>query len=80
MTTEPRTSILQHNSKRKSASKYYITVFSDKGDVKMFQSIQDTDALIEILINIVKEQFNYNEIEYCIKFLSCSSNLSNDKK
>ena len=69
--------ILQHNSKRKSASKYYITVFSDKGDVKMFQSIQDTDSLIEIFFNIVKEQFNYNEIEYCIKFLSCSSNLSN---
>ena len=27
---------------------------------------------------MVNKQFNYNEIEYCIKFLSCSSNLSNN--
>ena len=67
----------EQHQKRKSASKYCITVFSDSGDVKKFQIIQNTDSLIEIFFNIVKEQFNYNEIEYCIKFLSCSSSLSN---
>ena len=70
--------IFCNNSKSKRCGKYYLTVFTDIGNVKMFQSIHDTDYLIETFFNTVKEQYHSSELEYYIRFLSCSSTLSND--
>ena len=36
-----------------------------------------TDFLIQSLVDIVKEQFHSKDVEYCIKFICCSTNLSN---
>ena len=36
-----------------------------------------TDFLIQSLVDIVKEQFHSKDVEYCIKFICCSTNMSN---
>ena len=66
-----------NNSNQKSCMKYYLTVFKTNTELEKFQTFQDVDSLIQNLFNTLKKQFCCNEIEYCIKFLSCLSNLSN---
>ena len=39
--------------------------------------MNDTDFLIQSLGDIVKKQFQSKDVEYCIKFISCSTNLLN---
>ena len=39
--------------------------------------MNDIDFLIQSLVDIVKKQFQSKDVEYCIKFICCSSNLSN---
>ena len=36
-----------------------------------------TDFLIQSIVDIVKKQFQSKDVEYCIKFICCSTNLSN---
>ena len=36
-----------------------------------------TDFLIQSIVDIVKKQFQSKDVEYCIKFIRCSTNLSN---
>ena len=35
-----------------------------------------TDFLIQSLVDIVKKQFQSKDVEYCIKFICCSTNVS----
>merc|ERR1711973_99846 len=69
--------IFQNNLRNKTNTKYYLTVFSENGKCDVFQSINDINSLINAFANIVKDHFQSNEISYYIKFLSCSSQLSN---
>ena len=69
--------IFQHS---KRGCKYHLIVFGANGDTKILKNIHDIDSLIETFFYTVKEQFCSKEIEHCIKFLSCSSNLSNDMR
>ena len=39
--------------------------------------MNDIDFLIQSLVDIVKKQFQSKDVEYCIKFMCCSTNLSN---
>ena len=39
--------------------------------------MNDIDFLIQSLVDIVKKQFQSKDVEYCIKFISCSTNLLN---
>ena len=39
--------------------------------------MNDIDFLIQSLVDIVKKQFQSKDVEYCIKFICCSTNLSN---
>ena len=39
--------------------------------------MNDEDFLIQSLVDIVKKQFQSKDVEYCIKFISCSTNLLN---
>ena len=36
-----------------------------------------TDFLIQSIVGIVKKQFQSKDVEYCIKFICCSTNFSN---
>ena len=71
--------IFQHNNVKTKAKsvKYYIIRFSPKGTLDIFEKINDIDFLIQSLVDIVKKQFQSKDVEYCIKFICCSSNLSN---
>ena len=63
-------------TKAKSA-KYYIIRFSPNGTLDIFEKINDIDFLIQSLGDIVKNHFQSKYVEYCIKFICCSTNLSN---
>ena len=39
--------------------------------------MNDIDFLIQSWVDIVKKQFQSKDVEYCIKFICCSTNLSN---
>ena len=39
--------------------------------------MNDLDFLIQPLVDIVKKQFQSKYVEYCIKFICCSTNFSN---
>ena len=39
--------------------------------------MDDIDFLIQSLVDTVKKQFQSKDVEYCIKFICCSTNLSN---
>ena len=55
----------------------YIIRFSPKGTLDIFVKMNDIDFLIQLLVDIVKKQFQSKDVEYCIKFICCSTNLSN---
>ena len=57
--------------------KYYILRFIPNGTLDIFEKMNDIDFLIQSLVDIVKKQFQSKDVEYCIKFIYCSSNLSN---
>ena len=57
--------------------KYYIIRFSPNGTLDIFEKINDIDFLIQSLGDIVKNHFQSKYVEYCIKFICCSTNLSN---
>ena len=58
---------------------YYIIRFSPHGPFDIFEKMSDIDFLIQSLVNIVKKkkQFQSRDVEYCIKFARCSTDLSN---
>ena len=39
--------------------------------------MNDIDFLIQSLVDFVRKQFQSKDVEYCIKFICCSTNLSN---
>ena len=71
--------IFQHNNMKTKAKsvKYYILRFIPNGTLDIFEKINDIDFLIQSLVDIVKKQFQSKDVEYCIKFICCSTNLSN---
>ena len=71
--------IFQHNNMKTKAKsvKYYILRFSPNGTLDIFEKMNDIDFLIQSLVDIVKKQFQSKDVEYCIKFICCSTNLSN---
>ena len=42
--------------------------------------MNDIDFLIQSLVDIVKKQFQSKDVEYCVNFICCSTNLSNAKR
>ena len=68
-----------NNMKTKAKSvKYYIIRFSPNGTLDIFNKMNDIDFLIQSLVDIVKKkQFQSRYVEYCIKFICCSTNFSN---
>ena len=71
--------IFQHNNMKTKAKsvKYYILRFIPNGTLDIFEKMNDIDFLIQSLVDIVKKQFQSKDVEYCIKFICCSTNLSN---
>ena len=71
--------IFQNNNMKTKAKsvKYYIIRFSPNGTLDIFEKMNDIDFLIQSLVDIVKKQFQSKDVEYCIKFICCSTNLSN---
>ena len=71
--------IFQNNNMKTKAKsvKYYIIRFSPNGTLDIFEKINDIDFLIQSLGDIVKNHFQSKYVEYCIKFICCSTNLSN---
>ena len=63
--------------KKAKSVKYYIIRFSPNGTLDIFEKMNDIDFLIQSLVDIVKKQFQSKDVEYCIKFICCSTNLSN---
>ena len=51
--------------------------FSPNGTLDKFEKMNDINFLIQSLVDIVKKQFQSKDVEYCNKFLCCSTNLSN---
>ena len=47
------------------------------GTLDIFEKMNDIDFLVQSLVDIVKKQFQSKDVEYCIKFICCSTNLSN---
>ena len=64
-------------TKAKSVKYYIILRFSPNGTHDIFEKMNDTDFLVQSLVEIVKKQFQSKDVEYCIKFICCSTNLSN---
>ena len=62
-------------TKAKSVN-YYIIRFSPNGTLDIFEKTNDIDFLIQSLVDIVKKQFQSKDVEYCIKFIFRSINLS----
>lgn len=69
--------VLQHNGQRKTRSKYCLAVFSSNGRLDKFENINNTDSLIQAVVDTMTTKFKCNEIQYCVKFLYCASQLSN---
>ena len=65
----------QNNIKKAKSVEYYIIWFSPYGTLDIFEKMNDEDFLIQSLVDIVKKQFQSKDIEYCIKFICCSTNL-----
>ena len=57
--------------------KYYILRFIPNGTLDIFEKMNDIDFLIQSLEDILKKQFQSKDVEYCFKFICCSTNLSN---
>ena len=57
--------------------KYFIIRFSPNGTLDIFEKMNDIDFLIQSLVDIAKKQFQSKDVEYCVKFICCSTNLSN---
>ena len=69
--------IFEHKIKRKTNNvKYYLLELTPDGNLKIFQNNNDLNSLIQSILDIVKNKFQSRDTEYCIKFLSCSSNFS----
>ena len=71
--------IFQNNNMKTKAKsvKYYIIRFSPNGTLDIFEKMNDIVILIQLLGGIVKKQFQSKDVEYCIKCICCSTNLSN---
>ena len=69
--------IFQHNSKTKSI-KYYLIIFHSDGTLDEFQTVSDSNFLLQVLANTVTKINTTNNLEvaYIIRFLNCYSNLS----
>ena len=69
--------IFQHNSKTKSI-KYYLIIFHSDGTLDEFQTVNDSNFLLQALANTVTKINTTNNLEvpYIIRFLNCYSNLS----
>ena len=69
--------IFQHNSKTKSI-KYYLIIFHSDGTLDEFQTVNDSNFLLQALANTVTKINTTNNLEvaYIIRFLKCYSNLS----
>ena len=57
--------------------KYFIIRFSPNGTLDIFEKMNNIDFLIQSLVDIAKKQFQSKDVEYYIKFICCSTNLSN---
>ena len=58
--------------------KYYLLALTPDGKLDISQNMNDLDSLIQSLLNImIKNKFQSRDEKYCIKFLCCSSNISN---
>ncbi|XP_015764283.1 PREDICTED: uncharacterized protein LOC107343234 [Acropora digitifera] len=69
--------IFEHKIKRKKNTvKYYLLALTPDGRLKIVQNNNDLNSLTQSILDIVKTKFQSRDIEYCIKFLSCSSNFS----
>ena len=68
--------IFQHNSKTKS-NKYYLIIFHSDGTLDEFQTVNDSNFLLQALANTVTNFNTTNNLEvaYIIRFLHCYSNL-----
>ena len=53
---------------------------TNNGKLDMFENIKNMDCRIHSVFKIVKNQFQCKDVEYCITFLCCSSNLINAKR
>ena len=51
--------------------------FNPDGTLDIFEKMNDIDFLIQSLEDILKKQFQSKDVEYCFKFICCSTNLSN---
>ena len=51
--------------------------FNPDGTLDIFEKMNDIDFLIQSLVDIVEKQFQSKDVEYCIKFICCLTNLSN---
>ena len=69
--------IFQHNFKTKSI-KYYLIIFHSDGTLDEFQTVNDSNFLLQALANTVTKINTTNNLEvaYIIRFLNCYSNLS----
>ena len=70
--------IFQHNKVKTKAKsvKYYIIRFSPNGTLDIFEKMNDRFSY-SVISGYCKKQFQSKDVEYCIKFIRCSSNLSN---
>ena len=66
--------IFQNNIKK---AKYFLAEFSS--DVNAFQYITGIDSLSQMFLEIAQRQAK-DDVKYYIKFLCCSTNLSNEVK
>ena len=71
--------IFEHKVKKKTNTvKYYLLALSPDGKLDISQNTNDLDSLIQSLLNImIKNKFQSRDEKYFIKFLCCSSNISN---
>ena len=71
--------IFEHKIRnRTNTVKYYLLALSPDGKLDISQNTNDLDSLIQSLLNImIKNKFQSRDEKYFIKFVCCSSNISN---
>lgn len=70
--------IFEHKVKGKTNTvKYYLVALNPDAKLNISQGLNNLDSLSQSLLDIIKKEFHSRDKEYCIKFLCCSSNISN---
>ena len=69
-----------HNGTTQNRTKYFLVALNKSQTINLFEKFCDSDSLVNKFCNIVSHKLKSDEIQYNIKFLSCSCQLTKPER